>query len=92
VGEMKLSEIPKNEYQERYWMYALSHGKNVKQMENEDEANYPGGCMTGFICWMNKMISEYKKENCIQRIFDQVAFSEWLAGQITFTFQKEKIK
>jgi len=37
----------------RYAAYAMAHRKTPEAMMQADEAAWPGGCMTGFILWID---------------------------------------
>ena len=42
-------------YQKRYIAYAKYHGKTPQEIYEHDKEQFPGGRMTGFIIWINKM-------------------------------------
>jgi hypothetical protein len=44
-----------DEYQSRYIAYAHSNGKTPYEMMEHDRQRYPGGCMCGFIVWINSL-------------------------------------
>jgi len=43
----------------RYVAYATAHGKTPGEMLSADEAEFPGGRMTGFVLWMRRKWAEW---------------------------------
>lgn len=48
-------------YNFRFTEYARAHGLSPAEMLSVDEQRYPGGRMTGFICWNRERIQEFWK-------------------------------
>jgi len=49
----------RSKWNPRYVAYAHAHGRTPEQMQLVDEARYPGGCMTGFMLWMDAKMRKY---------------------------------
>ena len=47
-------------YQKRYLAYAKANGLTPENMLEFDRSKYPGGCMTGYICWVQEKIKAFK--------------------------------
>lgn len=66
----------------RYVAYAKSHGKTPQEMLEFDKQKYSGGCMAGFIIWIHRRCSEFKKISpelfCGDEIGDQDRFTAFL--------------
>jgi len=46
----------------RYLAYCRAHGNNDPEaMLEQDREKYPGGCMCGFILWLQNMWSQFHK-------------------------------
>jgi hypothetical protein len=43
----------------RYFEYARKHGRTPSEMLAHDEVRWPGGCMTGFILWIDARWQEF---------------------------------
>lgn len=78
-----------HEYNVRYVYYANAHGKSPQDMMEHDTKKYPGGCMAGFLLWMDKRKQEFavahpdamyfeSGETGISRIKDPVKWTEFL--------------
>lgn len=67
----------------RYVAYAEAHGKTPEAMLEFDRKAWPGGCMTGFIRWIDahkRAFWRVRPEAFLDRytILDQEAFSAFL--------------
>lgn len=72
------------DYQPRYVAYARAHGRTPDEQLAHDEDRWPGGCMTGFICWIGERWQEWRRENGISLDYplsrkDHADFDQWLA-------------
>ncbi len=47
----------------RYIAYAIAHGRDAEAQLERDKATYPGGCMCGFLVWMNCRKRDYVRSN-----------------------------
>lgn len=69
-------------YQDRYIAYTKANNKTVVEMEIHDNKIYPGGCMTGFILWVNENLREFKKISPVsfvgESLLDQAGFTKYL--------------
>jgi hypothetical protein len=76
VEEIEMSWNP------RYVIYAYAHDKRTpEEMGDFDRERYPGGCMTGFILWMDEQWAEFRKFFGCKREFQtgfQNEFDAWL--------------
>lgn len=45
----------------RYVIYARSLGLTPEAASERDEKEYPGGCMIGFISWIQEGVSEFEE-------------------------------
>jgi len=74
-------------------MYAKSQGRTPKDQLEHDREEYPGGCMTGFMMFINRMSSEFCKkhsEYCMSgglgdRIINHDKFDQYIQCQIQKT-------
>lgn len=82
LSALQVTMPKKIDYQKRYVAYAKAHGKNPGQMLHYDTNNYQGGCMAGYILWINARIREFRKHSSKSfmggKIIDHDAFSEYL--------------
>jgi hypothetical protein len=67
----------------RYVAYAKFHNRTPEKMLERDKKEFPGGCMCGFILWINEMLQEFYKaspSSFISRhvIGDQKAWTDFL--------------
>lgn len=54
----------------RYTLYAKLHGKSEEDMIKLDRERYPGGCMTGFMAWVQHHLLEYRDAHPEQHVHD----------------------
>lgn len=66
----------------RYCLYAFSCGHTPKQQLKIDKRKYRGGCMAGYITWVDKMAKQWQKENNVDRITNQDSFDDWLENVV----------
>lgn len=53
-----------SEWNPRYVAYAVAHGqRNPEQMLADDWVTYPGGCMAGFMIWIDDRWDEFAAGN-----------------------------
>lgn len=45
----------------RYVAYAWAHGNTPERQLELDDANHPGGIMTGFIIWNRQRLDEFRR-------------------------------
>ena len=69
----------------RYTEYAKAHGKTEEEMLSQDKEQYPGGCMAGFVTWINDKWFKWRMLNNISKDFPlstehHEAFTNWLKG------------
>ena len=50
-----------SDYNPRYLKYCQAHDLLPSQMLEHDMARYPGGCMTGYISWIQAKWSEWRR-------------------------------
>lgn len=67
----------------RYAAYARAHGRTPESMIEHDRAEFPGGCMAGFLAWMSKQKAAFFRESpgsFVDRgmIGDQAAWTAFL--------------
>ncbi len=67
----------------RWLAYCSAHGRKSDAQLAHDEREFPGGCMTGFILWINEQKAEFYKshpEAFLDRwsIMDQAAWDHFL--------------
>jgi len=69
------------EYQPRYLAYCRAHGNTPDQQMQADAKAYPGGCMCGFILWINQKWAEWfgivGRKHVLSED-DHRQFDEWL--------------
>ncbi len=75
----------------RYVMFARAHGHAPEAQLEADIEKYPGGCMTGFICWMNERWREFCKERGLRNASEaelkwgmeaHALFDAWLIAKV----------
>lgn len=73
----------------RYVAYARAHQRTPEQMLAQDEVEYPGGKMAGFMIWIQSRWSEFEKaskpprvDSAIWRGWMQDEFDQWLKTRI----------
>ena len=52
-----------NDYNPRYLKYCQAHNMNPAEMGKHDQMLYPGGCMAGFILWIQAKWGEWRRMN-----------------------------
>jgi len=67
----------------RYVAYAKAHGRSPANQLATDRKKYPGGCMCGFLVWMNRQRQKFGAEypECVGfggKILNQDAWTEFL--------------
>ena len=81
-------------YVVRYQVYAIAHGRSPDDMMAHDEAEYPGGKMTGYIVWVNRKWSDWHAAQIIPRTYctdaDHAAFDLWLVEEYKANFTEIK--
>lgn len=82
----------------RYWLFARSQGHTPKEQMAADDKTWPGGLMTGFICWIGERWRDFCKEHGY-RNYDQArlnlgnktdeTFDRWLRALVDKTTSPE---
>lgn len=49
------------EWNRRYIAYATAHGMTPEAMLENDREKWPGGCMAGYILWINKAWEDFTR-------------------------------
>lgn len=49
-----MSNPVRKEWNPRYVAYAKAHGMSPAQRSAQDEVDWPGGCMTGYLLWIQE--------------------------------------
>jgi len=49
-------------YTRRYLSYCRAHDNTPAEQRAIDDADWPGGIMTGFILWNNEIVRKWKEE------------------------------
>lgn len=75
------------EWNPRYVEYAKAHGRTPEEMTAIDAVDWPGGRMTGFICWVGARWADWYRAtgfppNAPKGDKEHVAFDAWLKGGI----------
>lgn len=70
----------------RYVAYAVLSGKTVEQALADDEVQYPGGRMCGYILWIGAQWERFYRLNGwrwdhLKSLEDHDRFDAWLATQ-----------
>ena len=58
----------KASYTREFIAYATAQGRLPDAQIEHDKAQYPGGCMCGFILWMSQKLTAFKRrhpEHCV---------------------------
>ena len=71
-------------YQPRFLAYCLDQGRSPAAQLAHDRAEYPGGCMAGFIIWGNAQVAAFRGEHPQAftgsgRLADHPAYDQWLS-------------
>lgn len=73
-----------NNWNPRYVLYAAHEGRTPEQQVAHDDTRWPGGCMTGYICWIQEHAGKFRRahpEHCVGGgIANQDAFTKYLAN------------
>lgn len=74
-----------NKWNPRYTAYAIAHGKTEAEMLRHDKTVYSGGCMAGFMIWIDEKWHEWKAINSVSfnavlSDADYKSFDDWLKG------------
>jgi len=74
------------DYQPRYVAYARAHGRTPDEQLAHDVERWPGGCMTGYICWIGERWQEWRQEKGLSLDYqpsraDHADFDRWLANR-----------
>jgi hypothetical protein len=71
------------EWNPRFVAYAKAHGQTPEGMLQNDKEKFPGGCMAGFMLWINTMRQKFFQqhpEHCFVRVsgksFEAIANQE----------------
>jgi len=65
----------------RYVAYAKAHGRGPRAMLTLDRMRWPGGCMCGYIVWINRKWNEFARiawlhrldQSEVERVFARIA-------------------
>jgi len=71
----------------RYSLYCLSNGHSEEEQLEIDRGEWPGGCMCGYIIWINGKWSEFRKNKGykVDRFMsgsDHKEFDSWLEDKV----------
>ena len=70
------------DFNPRYVAYAQAHGNTPQEQQDADAARWPGGCMTGYILWIDERLREFRAERpeafCYGGLCDHDGFTDWL--------------
>lgn len=69
-------------YQPRYVAYAHAQGMSPEEVGQRDRERYPGGCMIGYMGWINDRWREWEALTAQRQPYseaDHDAFDAWLA-------------
>lgn len=72
-------------YQPRYIAFAKSQGRTPEEQMAYDETRWPGGVMSGFICFMMAMSARYRSAAGIkgnEPILDQNEFDWFINSRV----------
>lgn len=78
-GGMSETEVV---YQSRYVAYARAHDMAPEAMDAHDNERFPGGCMAGYITWINDRWREWEALTGRRQPYtdaDHDSFDAWLA-------------
>lgn len=77
------SLFDQREWQPRYVNYARVHDRVPEEQLAWDRERWPGGCMTGFIIWSERRLTEFFGADCLNRHVPAGRWPEydaWLDG------------
>ena len=60
----------------RYTAYASAHGKTPDEMLEHDRAEWPGGCMCGFLVWISGLLTKFRKSHPEAFVGDHISDQE----------------
>jgi len=85
----------RTDFQPRYLAYCAAHGRDPKSQLANDDQEWPGGVMCGYILWITDQWASWKREVKWPRgapIFQQQheAFDEWLRNRILSAHPRPK--
>jgi len=83
--------VSAREWNPRYWLFARSQGHTPEEQMAADDRSWPGGLMTGFICWVGARWREFCRAHQVPNA-DQAylkfgeqtdaMFDQWLGEQV----------
>ena len=67
----------------RYVKYSQAHGRTPEQQMEQDRIDWPGGCMCGFVLWIQKQVRDmdhaWPGTVAGGHVWDQQDFDAWLS-------------
>jgi hypothetical protein len=85
---MTTEEMMAAKWNPRYLAYCVAQGAcSVEEMKVRDLASYPGGMMTGYVCWLDAQWTEWRAERGVSPLAslsrdDHREFDAWLADRV----------
>lgn len=81
--EMELRELSAQKFQPRYVAYAKTNDREPDEQLEHDRVAFPGGCMAGYIVWINGRWAAWDEKNGYKRghirlVNEHEAFTDWL--------------
>jgi len=81
-------EVDGQDWNPRFVAYARAHGRQPQAQLDHDRAAWPGGCMIGFLLWIDGKVSEWRTLHPstwfgprfmrLEGAADHAAFDTWL--------------
>jgi hypothetical protein len=83
--------VKQRPWQPRYVLFAQANGHTPEQQMDADDEAWPGGIMTGFICWIGEQWRGFCREHGSRNVDDarlkygdviDEMFDQWLTKQV----------
>lgn len=79
----------------RFINYARAHGRAPEDQLAFDKAQFPGGCMVGFILWNKSRLVDFSKAQpsafTCGGLTDHEAYDDWLTRWVDENATKEEV-